>query len=205
MGTTDPRIDAYIEKSAEFARPILAHIRQVVHDACPQVEETMKWSFPHFMYKGMLCGMAAFKQHCALGFWKGSLIVAGAAAGDGEPTEDAMGQFGRIATLADLPSDDVIAGYVREAMRLNDEGVKSPERAKKAPRPELATPDDLAAALASDDAARGHFESFSPSARREYVEWITEAKTGATRAKRLAQTLEWVAEGKKRNWKYENC
>jgi uncharacterized protein YdeI (YjbR/CyaY-like superfamily) len=205
MGTRDPRVDAYIDRSADFAQPILAHIREVVHAACPPVEETMKWSFPHFMYKGMLCGMASFKQHCTFGFWKGSLIVGGASGGDGEPAEDAMGQFGRITRLADLPADDVIAGYVREAMRLNDEGVKSPAREKKAPRPPLATPDDLAAALAENDAARGHFDAFSPSARREYVEWITEARTPATRAKRLAQTLEWVAEGKKRNWKYENC
>jgi uncharacterized protein YdeI (YjbR/CyaY-like superfamily) len=207
MGTRDPRVDAYIEKSADFARPILTHIREVVHAACPDVEETMKWSFPHFMYRGMLCSMASFKQHCAFGFWKGSLLVGGGADGadgaDGaEPAEDAMGQFGRITSLADLPDDDTLTGYVHAAMRLNEQGVPSPTRTKKEPRPELATPSYLTEALASHTAAQETFERFSPSQRREYVEWLTEAKTDATRQKRLATTLEWLAEGKPRMWKY---
>jgi uncharacterized protein YdeI (YjbR/CyaY-like superfamily) len=209
MGTRDPRVDAYIERSAEFARPILRHIREVVHAACPEVEEAMKWSSPHFMYRGMLCGMASFKQHCAFGFWKGSLIVGaggdGRDGGGGDASKDAMGQFGRLTRVEDLPGDETLTRFVHEAMRLNEEGVKSPARARKEPRPELPTPDYLAAALAENAAARGTFERFSPSQHREYVEWLTEAKTDATRQKRLASTLEWLAEGKPRNWKYMNC
>ena len=200
MGTTDPRIDAYIEKSADFARPILAHLREVVHAACPQVEETMKWSFPHFVYGGgILCSMASFKEHCAFGFWKGSLIL-----GEGGKSVEAMGQFGRITSLDDLPPRGVLEGYVREAMRLNDAGVKSPTRSKPAgaPKPEPAVPDYLAAALAANEAARATFERFPPSQRKEYIEWLTDAKTEATRERRLEQTLEWLSEGKPRNWKY---
>jgi uncharacterized protein YdeI (YjbR/CyaY-like superfamily) len=202
MATRDPRIDAYIAKSADFARPILEHIRAVVHAACPDVEETMKWSFPNFLYKGMLCNMAAFKEHCAFGFWKGSLIVG---KGDGE-AEKAMGQFGRITKLSDLPSKKVLTGYIKEAMTLNDQGVKSPSRSKpKSPKPAPVVPDDLAAALAKNSAAHATFETFSPSHRREYIEWITEAKTAATRARRVETAIEWMAEGKPRNWKYMNC
>ena len=202
MATRDPRIDAYIAKSADFARPILEHLRAVVHAACPDVEETMKWSFPHFQYKGMLCHMASFKEHCAFGFWKGSLIVG---KGDGE-AEKAMGQFGRITKLSDLPSKKVLTGYIKEAMKLNEAGVKSPSRSKpKAPKPAPVVPDDLAAALAKNPAAHATFETFSPSHRREYIEWITEAKTPATRSRRLETAIEWMAEGKPRNWKYMNC
>lgn len=201
MGTRDPRIDAYIDKSAEFAKPILAHIREVVHGACPEVEETLKWSTPSFMYKGILCGMAAFKQHCAFGFWKGSLI------GDADTQKrDAMGQFGRITSLADLPPDDVLAGYVRDAMRLNEQGVKTPRQTQ--PRGEkkpVEVPGDLATAIAASPAAQGHWDGFSPSKRKDYVEWITEAKTEATRLKRLDTAVEWIGEGKGRNWKYEKC
>lgn len=200
MGSRDPRIDQYIAKAPEFARPILAHLREVVHAACPEVEETMKWSTPHFTSGGMLCHMASFKQHCAFGFWKGALVM-----GDGARSDDAMGQFGRLTSLADLPADDVLAGYVREAKRLNDEGVKAPARAKPAEKKELAMPDDLAAALRENPDALGHFEGFSPSKRKEYVEWITEAKSDATRAKRLGTAVEWIAEGKARHWKYEKC
>jgi len=199
MGSRDPRIDQYISRAPAFARPILAHLREVVHQACPEVEETIKWSTPHFAYKGPLCHMAAFKQHCGFGFWKGSLVV-------GEDAEDgAAGQFGRITSLADLPPDDVLAGYVREAKRLNDAGVKAPTRAKPAEKKELEVPDDLTAALRANPAALGHFERFSPGKRKEYVQWITEAKSEATRAKRLATAVEWIAEGKARHWKYEKC
>jgi uncharacterized protein YdeI (YjbR/CyaY-like superfamily) len=200
MGTRDARVDAYIAKSAEFARPILTHLRDVVHATCPDVEETMKWSFPHFMYKGMLCSMASFKEHCAFGFWKSSLVVGS----DGE-AERAMGQFGRITQLSDLPSRKVLSGYVKKAMTLNDDGVKSPTRSKpKAPR-ELVVPDDLAKALRANKKAQATFEKFSPSNKREYVDWITEAKTEATRSRRLETAVEWMAEGKPRNWKYMNC
>lgn len=198
MGTRDPRFDQYIARAPEFARPILAHLRELVHAACPEVKETMKWSSPHFDYKGPLCHMAAFKQHCGFGFWKGALVVGEEVAGDG-----AAGQFGRLTSVADLPPDDVLAGYVREAMRLNDEGVKSPARAKPAEAKELAVPDDLAAALRGNPAAHAAFEAFSPGKRKEYVEWITEAKSAATRSRRLDTAVEWIAEGKARHWKYE--
>jgi uncharacterized protein YdeI (YjbR/CyaY-like superfamily) len=201
MGKRDARVDAYIAKSGDFAKPILLHLREVVHAACPDVEEAMKWSFPHFMYKGMLCSMASFKEHCAFGFWKGSLIVGA----DGAATEKAMGQFGRITKLGDLPSKKVLAAYIKEAMKLNDDGVKAPTRVKpKVPR-ELVIPDDVAKALAANKAARATFEKFPPSHKREYVDWITEAKTETTRARRLETAIEWMAEGKPRNWKYMNC
>lgn len=204
MAQRDPRIDAYIAKSAEFARPILEHIRAVVHAACPEVEETMKWSFPHFQYKGMLCSMAAFKEHCAFGFWKGSLVVE-RASGDADG-DTSMGQFGRITKLSDLPSKKVLTGYIKEAMKLNEAGVKSPSRSKpKEPKPAPVVPDDLSAALAKHPAASATFETFSPGHRREYIEWITEAKTEATRTRRLETAIEWMVEGKPRNWKYMNC
>jgi uncharacterized protein YdeI (YjbR/CyaY-like superfamily) len=200
MGKRDPRVDAYIERSADFAKPILAHLRDVVHAACPQVEETMKWSFPHFMHHGMMCGMAAFKQHCTFGFWKGELVVGRASAAD----ERAMGQFGRITGLAGLPSRKALTAYISKAAKLNEEGIK-PVRAKPKPRPEAAVPEDLATALKRNRKAAATFAAFSPSQRREYIEWIVEAKREETRAKRLAQAIEWIAEGKARNWKYEKC
>ncbi len=197
MGKTDPRVDQYIAKSADFAKPILMHLRKVVHAACPDVEETMKWSFPHFDYKGeMMCSMAAFKAHCAFGFWKSSLVL------DEPGADDAMGHFGRITSVADLPPDRELAAYVKKAATLNDEGIKV---AKKAGGAEEAAerPADFAAALKKKAAARKTFDAFSPSHRREYVEWVTDAKTDATRQKRMATAVEWLAEGKTRNWKYE--
>jgi len=202
-GTRDPRIDAYIAKAPEFARPILIHLRAVVNAACPEADETLKWSMPSWTYAdGILCGMAAFKQHATFGFWKGSLIVPS----DDSDNESAMGQFGKITKLADLPSKKVLTGYVKQAMKLNEDGVKVPERARPAkPRPAPETPDDLAAALKKNKAAKATWEAFSPSCKREYVEWITEAKREETRLKRLAQAVEWIGEGKQRNWKYQNC
>jgi uncharacterized protein YdeI (YjbR/CyaY-like superfamily) len=201
MGTRDDRVDAYIAKSAEFARPILTHLRDVVHAACPEVEETMKWSFPHFMYKGILCSMAAFKQHCSFGLWKSSLIIEGGS----DDVAKGMGQFGRITDVSDLPSKRILSGYIKEAMKLNDAGVKSPTRSKpKTPR-EVVVPDDLSIALQKNKKALAAFEKFPPSHKREYIEWITEAKTDATRSRRLETAIEWMAEGKPRNWKYMNC
>jgi uncharacterized protein YdeI (YjbR/CyaY-like superfamily) len=199
MAARDPRVDAYITKAAPFAQPILTHLREVVHSACPEVVETMKWSAPHFDYHGIMCAIVAFKAHCAFGFWKAALIpgLAPNSANGG----DAAGNFGRITTLDDLPSDKVLAGYVKAAMRLNDEGAAVP-RPKKAPRPPATVPPDLAAALARNRAAKTVFDAFAPSHRNEYIAWITEAKREETRAKRVAQTVEWVAEGKSRNWKY---
>jgi uncharacterized protein YdeI (YjbR/CyaY-like superfamily) len=196
MGKRDRRIDAYIAKSAEFARPILTHLREVVHAACPEVEETVKWGMPHFMYKGMLCGMAAFKQHATFGFWRRSLIV-------GAKGNDAMGQFGRITSVSGLPAKRVLAGYVKQAMKLNDDGVKSPAATRpKQPKPPLEVPPVLSAALKANPKARVTFEKFSPTHRREYVEWVADAKREDTRARRVAAAVEWMAEGKPRNWKY---
>ena len=197
MGTRDPRIDAYIASSAEFAQPILEHLRRTVHEGCPKVVETMKWSFPHFMHEGMLCSMASFKAHCAFGFWKATLVLGDDAAG-----REAMGNFGRIETLADLPPKKTLVSLVKKAARLNEDGVKPAARARK-PRPEAKVPDDLVAALARNRKARATFEQFSPSQQREYVEWIVGAKREETRERRLATTLEWLAEGKSMNWKYQ--
>ena len=202
MPTLDPRIDAYIDRSAEFAQPILAHLRKLVHKACPDVKETMKWSMPHFEYKGMLCGFAAFKQHCTFGFWKQSLLET-----DAFPAEKtAMGSFGRIESRKDLPADKVIVGLVQQAMELNEKGVKvEKKKPAAAAKKELVIPDILVTALNKNKAAKATFENFPYSCKKEYVQWITEAKTEPTREKRLATTLEWLAEGKKRNWKYEKC
>ena len=198
MPVIDPRIDAYIAASPDFARPILTHLRDVIHTACPDVEETMKWSRPHFQYKGMLCQMSAFTAHCALGFWKGAILFP-------DLTEkDAMGHFGRIASIDDLPSKKELADVVRRAMKLNEEGVKAPARPKVAPK-ELAVPDDFAKALKADKAAQKVFDAGSTSFKREYVAWIEDAKADATRMRRMGQAIEWLAQGKGRNWKYEKC
>ncbi len=200
MPTTDPRVDAYIEKSKDFAKPILNHVRNLVHEACPDVEETWKWSFPHFTYKGdMLCHMASFKEHCAFGFWKQSLIE-----GANFPEKNAMGSFGKIKSLDDLPDDRTIKKLIAEAMRLNDLGIKV-KKSPPAEKKDLVVPDVLNEALAQNEKAAETFNAFPYSCKKEYVEWITEAKTEPTREKRLATTIEWLAEGKKRNWKYEKC
>ncbi len=197
MGTRDPRVDAYIAKAAPFARPILAHLREVVHDGCPDVEETMKWSFPHFVRGGILCSMAAFKAHCAFGFWKASLLFP-----DGAKKGEAMGQLGRISSLEDLPPRRELLRLVKAARRLDDEGA-APPRKKAAPAKPAAVPDDLAAALRRNAKARATFDGFPPSHRNEYVAWIVEAKREETRKRRVSQAIEWIAEGKTRNWKYE--
>lgn len=197
MGTRDPRVDAYIGKSAEFARPILTRLRDTVHAACPGVVETMKWSMPHFEYHGMLAGMAAFKEHCSFGFWRAALVLPEGVDRSGE----AMGQFGCIRTLSDLPPKRVLTRYVKRAARLNEEGIKAEPKPRK--RREIPVPDDFAAALRRSRRAAKVFDEFPPSHRREYLEWITEAKRAETRERRIAQAVEWIAEGKGRNWKYE--
>lgn len=200
MKNTSPDVDRYIEKAALFAQPILERIRKAFHAAHPDVTEVMKWSHPFFEYKGVLGNMAAFKEHVGWGFWKASLMPdpQGILAADGEHT--GMGGT-RVSDVKQLPSHAVLVSYVREAIQLNEEGAKV-VRAKKAPQGEAAVPDDLAAALKAAPAARKTFDAFSPSHRREYVEWVTEAKQPGTRAKRLAQAIEWMSEGKSRNWKY---
>ena len=199
MGTKDPRVDAYIAKSADFAKPILEYLRDVIHEACPAVEEDMKWSFPHFMYKGILCSMASFKEHCAFSFW--DRMMRESADKDGK-SKQAMGQFGRITSLSDLPRKNVLAGQVKEAVRLRDAGVKPPPRVRTTKKKALTIPDYFQAALKKSKKALATFEAFSDSNKREYVEWITEAKTEGTRNKRLEQAIEWMSEGKVRNWKY---
>jgi len=200
MPNKDPRVDAYIEKSADFAKPILNHLRKLIHKASPKISETVKWSMPAFEYKGLVCGIAAFKQHCALGFWKEKLLDS-----DAFPAQkNAMGSVGRITSKKDLPPDDVIIKLVQQAIELNENGVKVPKKAA-APKKELVVPDYLTAALKKNKTAQKTFENFPYSCKKEYVEWITEAKTEPTREKRIATTIEWLAEGKRRNWKYENC
>lgn len=198
MGQHDPRIDAYIAKSAEFARPILEKLRAIVHEACPQVEETLKWGMPTFLYAGgILCGMAAFKQHASFGFWKHALVV-----GEGVP-RDGMGSFGKMTRLADIPPKKQLLPLIRKAMKLNEDGVKSAgPRKQAAPRPAPELPADFMAAVKKQRKALATFEAFSPSHRREYVEWVTGAKREETRQRRIAQSVEWLAEGKPRNWKY---
>lgn len=197
MSPRDPRVDAYIDAASPFARPILAHLRERVHAACPAALETIKWRSPHFTYGGrLLCGMAAFKQHVAFGFWLGDRVA------DTGKAADAMGQFGRIVRLADLPSKRALGALMKKAMALGDAGATRARARGTAPRPPAEVPDDLAAELAKNHKARETFERFSNSDRREYIEWITEAKRDATRAQRLATTLEWLAQGKPRNWKY---
>jgi uncharacterized protein YdeI (YjbR/CyaY-like superfamily) len=195
--STDPRVDAYIEGRAEFARPILAWLRTRFHAALPEVEEAIKWSHPFFTLQGKpFANMAAFKAHVSFGFWNRQDNQTGK---EGE----AMGQFGRIESLADLPGEAEIEQMIREAAAKLAED--KPARPRAAPKGEAEVPPDLAEALAADDAAAATFNGFPPSCRREYCEWVADAKRAETRAKRVADAVAWMREGKRRNWKYENC
>jgi uncharacterized protein YdeI (YjbR/CyaY-like superfamily) len=202
MKEMDPRVDAYIEKAAPFAKPILLRLRKLIYQACPDVKETIKWSFPNYeVHGGLLCSMASFKEHCSFGFWKASLLK--------DPDgilklaeKNSMGHLDRILSLKDLPSDKILISYLKEAALLNENKVKV-ARKKTASAKELPVPKPLAAALKKNKKASATFEAFSPSARNEYIEWIDEAKTEATLEKRLATTIEWLEEGKSRNWKYK--
>ena len=200
MPSTDPRVDAYIAKSADYAKPILTRVREMVHAACPDVQETIKWGSPFFDYKGqMMCAIAAFKQHCALIFWKASLI-------DGLPPngDKSRGSFGRITSMKELPTKTQFNGFIKAAMKLNDAGI-TVKRPKAGSKPEAKVPKELAAALAKSKKATAAFEKFPPGQKREYCDWVSEAKREDTRAKRVAQAIEWIAEGKTRNWKYERA
>jgi uncharacterized protein YdeI (YjbR/CyaY-like superfamily) len=194
--------DAYIAKSAEFARPILEKLRRLFHDACPQIEEKMKWSFPHFEYKGIVGSMAAFKNHVSFGFWKGKLMS--------DPhhliAEDSNSplNLSKLTDVSQLPLDKVLLAYIREAVALNESGAKLPARPKKPPQ-EVNVPDYFMSALKKNKKALTVFEAFSPSNKREYIAWLTDAKQEATRQMRLAIAIEWIAEGKPRNWKYMKC
>ena len=197
MSGKDSRIDAYIAKSADFAKPVLNRIRKLVHAGCPDVEETLKWGMPHFLHNGILLGMAAFKRHCTLHFWNGSLIF-----GSKKSKDEAMGQFGRITSLADLPDDKALLGYIRKAVELNEAGIKKPSRSKPNEKKQIVVPDYFQAVLAKNGKARTTFENFSYSHRKEYVEWITDAKREETRARRIQTAVEWLAAGKSHNWRY---
>lgn len=196
-------VDEYIAKRADFAKPILHHIRNLVHKACPDVEEKIKWGMPFFDYKGeMLCHIASFKQHAVMGFWKAALMKDPVLV-ENAKSETAMGHLGKITSIKDLPSDNKITAYIKEAMMLNDKGIKLPVKDKSTAKKELAVPDYFSKALAGNKKAKLVFENFAPSHRKEYILWITEAKTETTRNKRMETALEWIAEGKGRNWKYE--
>jgi uncharacterized protein YdeI (YjbR/CyaY-like superfamily) len=190
-GARDQRVDAYIANAAPFAKPILTHFRDVVHDACPEVVETLKWGHPSFEYHGIMCGISAFKEHCAFGFWKAALL-------------DGIEIRQQVRSIDDLPKRRDLVRLVRQAARLNEHGIKVPEEPRKraAEKPELTIPAVLAAALRLDKKAAAAFDAFSYSHKKEYVEWIDEAKTDDTRERRVETALEWMAEGKPRNWKY---
>ena len=202
----DPRVDLYIEKAAPFAQPVLTHLRNLVHQACPRATETVKWGMPFFLQQGIvLCHLAAFKQHCAFGFWGPEMKKV--LATDGLVSSKAMGSLGRITGLRDLPADRLLLRYMSQAAEFVESGQrkKSIDRKPKAAKPHLRVPVELSAALKKNKLAAKAFERFSPSCRREYVEWIWAAKRQETKERRVAQAVEWIAQGKSRNWKYENC
>src|SRR5262245_40504960 len=202
----DPRVDAYIEKAAPFAQPILAHLRKLMHQACPHATETIKWSMPFFVQRGIIvASMASFKQHCAFGFWGPEMkrILAK----DGRQASYGMGSLGRITGLDALPSDRTLLSYMSRAAGFVETGqrTKSIDRSKKSPRKPAGSPAELSAALKKNKMATKVFAEFSPSCRREYADWIAEAKRPETKAMRVHQAVEWIAQGKQRNWKYMNC
>ncbi|HXB41258.1 MAG TPA: YdeI/OmpD-associated family protein [Bacteroidia bacterium] len=202
MPKKDPRIDAYITKAKPFAQPILKHLRKLMHQACPQVEETIKWSFASFDYKGPFASMASFNEHCAFGFWKAALMEDSKNLKENQQT--AMGHLGRITSMKDLPSDKKIIAYIKEAMELNDKGIKLPARKKETNPKPLPVPPYFKTALSKNKKAKEQFENFAPGQKKEYILWLTEAKTEETRNRRMEQAIEWIGEGKIRNWKYLN-
>ena len=202
MGKKEKVIDAYIAKAADFAKLVLNHIRELVHKTCPEVEEKMKWSFPHFDYKGeMMCSMAAFKQHAVFGFWKASLMKDPVLA-ETAKSEVAMGHLGRLTSIKDLPADKKMTAWIKEAMALNDKGIKLAAKPKTTDKKEMVVPDYFIKALSKNKKAKQTFESFAYSHKKEYLQWIAEAKTEETRNKRIAAAIEMMSEGKSRNWKY---
>lgn len=198
VATPDPRVDAYLAGVPAFALPILARLREDVHAACPEVVETLKWSRPHFLLDGkLLAGMSAFKAHCAFGFWARE----GAEARQG----GAMGDFGRITTMADLPGRAELRQKIKAAAALLRAGAPRAHNPQREPRARLEMPDDFAVALADARAAKRHYDALPPGKQRDYLEWVLEAKREETRARRIAQAVAWLAEGKSRHWKYESC
>jgi len=202
----DQRVDAYIEKAAPFAQPVLQHLRKLMHQACPRVTETMKWGMPFFMQQGIVLGhMAAFKQHCAFGFWGPQMKKV--LAKDGRDSSSAMGSLGRITDVKELPPDKMMLSYMRQAAELVESGErkKSIERPAKPANRKVNVPPELAGALKKNKVAAKAFADFSPSCKREYAEWVAEAKRPETKQNRIAQAVDWIAQGKSRNWKYEKC
>lgn len=204
MPKKDVRVDAYIASSTDFAKPILKHLRKIVHTGCPKVEETIKWQLPTFTHHGILCVMAAFTNHCTFAFWKHALIT------DLDDVQlakakEAMGQFGRICSLSDLPDDKVLLAYVGEAVRLNELDIRVPGRPRSRRNLNVGIPSDFEIALKRNERALENYENFSPSRKREYVEWLCEAKREETRLKRLEQAIAWLEQNKPRFWKYADC
>ncbi|MFP5470054.1 MAG: YdeI/OmpD-associated family protein [Bacteroidia bacterium] len=192
--------DEYIAKSAEFAQPILRYFRDVVHEVSPNITETIKWGMPHFEHKGVLCGMAAFKKHCAVFFHK-AVLIQDKHKVFSSTENTSMGQLGKITSLKDLPKKEILKDLLHQAIILNEQGIKVEKKIK--PKAEVKIPEDLQKLLQKNAKAQQIFHDFSPSHKREYIEWIREAKRPETREKRLATTIEWLTEGKSRNWKYE--
>ena len=205
----NPKVDAYLAKAKPFAQPILNHLRELVHKGCPEVEETIKWSRPFFEYRGAILGnMSAFKEHCSFGFWGQEI---GAVLRDADAlSADGMGSLGRITTVKDLPADKLMLGWIRQAKSFVDTGqytspIAARNKVAKPEKPTVKAPTEFTAALKKNKKAAAVFEAFSPSCKREYVEWIADAKRPETRDKRIVTAVEWIAEGKQRNWKYQNC
>jgi uncharacterized protein YdeI (YjbR/CyaY-like superfamily) len=203
MPKKDPRVAVYISNAHAFARPILRHIRTLVHKSCPGATETIKWGFPVFEYHGILCGMAAFKQHCTFFFWKAALLSD--PHGILEKRErTAMGQFGRISQISDLPAVASLRNFVRQAAILNEGGIKTPKKPAPAKAQRLIIPPAFKSALKKHKRADANFKDFSYAHKKEYCAWIAEAKREETRERRIATAIGWIAKGKGRNWKYEN-
>jgi uncharacterized protein YdeI (YjbR/CyaY-like superfamily) len=207
--TLNPKVNVYIGRAQPFAQPIMEHLRQLVHKACPEVEETIKWSRPFFLYRGaILCNMSAFKEHCSFRFWGEEM--SGVLRGAKVLREEGMGSLGRITSISELPTDNLLLGWLREAAAFVDSGeytspIAARRKVVKAPKPVMETPPELSAALKRNKKAAAAFAAFSPSCKREYIEWIAEAKRAETREKRIATAVEWIADGKQRNWKYQAC
>jgi uncharacterized protein YdeI (YjbR/CyaY-like superfamily) len=195
------QVDQYIINSAEFAIPILDHLRNLVHKADARIEEKIKWGMPFFDYKGTVCHLASFKHHCAFGFWKGSLM--NDEYGIFKERSEAMGLLGKITSFEDLPSDEILIAYIQQAIQLNEDNVKLPPKPKSLQNKALIIPEYFMEALNEVPEALAVFQNFSPSNKKDYVLWLEEAKTEATRIKRLETTLEWLAKGKTRMWKYK--
>jgi uncharacterized protein YdeI (YjbR/CyaY-like superfamily) len=202
MAKKDPNVDRFIREAAPFARPILKRIRSLVHRGCPQAEETIKWGMPFFMVDGkILCAVGAFKAHCNFGFWKGRSILAA----DGSRAKVGMGQrYGRITAVGELPSAKELSMYIKQGIELNAKVGQAKRPATKSAKPALRMPPDFARALRATPKANRMFADFSPSKKKEYVEWIVDAKTEETRERRMETAVEWIAQGKSRNWKYQS-